>query len=98
MPQKLAQDCLKNDYINVVDSSVHKNRLDRELLEECSLNFSKPVLFRGLVPFEQHVQTREFLEVETDQQLLWREKVDDTAVAFRDETGKTDYNLSLIHI
>lgn len=89
---ELPQDQLTNDYINIVEADEHRNELTAELLEACSHNFSKPVLFRGLVPLDEHVQTRQFLEVDTSQQLLWREKTDDTAVAFRDESGKTDYN------
>lgn len=88
----LPNDQLNNDYINIVDAGAHHHSLDRDLLEDCSRNYSRPVLFRGMVPLENHVQTREFLEINTDQQLLWREKLDDSAVAFRDQSGKTDYN------
>lgn len=85
-------DQLHHDYINIVEPDEHGNELTRELLEACSGNYSKPVLFRKLVPLGPEAQTREFLEVHTDQTLMWREKTDDTAVAFRDESGKTDYN------
>ncbi|MEM7455926.1 MAG: hypothetical protein AAF456_16365 [Planctomycetota bacterium] len=85
-------DNLENDFINIVEADEHKNELTYELVEACSKNFSKPVLFRKLAPLADDVQTRAFLEVDTDQKLLWREKEDDKAVAFRDETGKTDYN------
>ena len=85
-------DVLENGYINVVEPVVHKNQLTRELLEECSGNFSKPVLFRKLVPFGPEAESRKFLEVHSDESLLWREKTDDTAVTFRDKDGKTDYN------
>lgn len=89
---KRPQDQLQNDYINIVEADEHKNELTQELLEACSNNYSKPVLFRKLVPLDQSVQTREFLEVGLDESLLWREKTDDSAVRFRNEDGKTDYN------
>jgi len=85
-------DILDNNYINIVEPDEHKNELTRELLEACSSNFSKPVLFRKLVPLGPEAETREFLEVHSNESLLWREKTDDSAVKFRDENGKTDYN------
>lgn len=85
-------DILNNEYMNIVEPDEHNHVLTKELLAACSNNFSKPVLFRKLVPLGPEAQTREFLEVHSDQSLLWREKTDDTAVAFRDENGKTDYN------
>ena len=91
-PGVLPKPRLSNDFINIVEADEHNSLLTKDLLESCSKDYSKPVLFRGLVGFEKRVQTREFLDVETDQQLLWREKTDDSAVAFRDESGKTDYN------
>ena len=85
-------DVLENGFVNIVEPDQHKNQLTRELLESCSNNFSKPVLFRKLVPLGPEAESRKFLEVHSDESLLWREKTDDTAVTFRDETGKTDYN------
>jgi hypothetical protein len=85
-------DEIAHDYINIVEPDEHGNRLSRELLEACTNNFSKPVLFRNLVPLGPEARTRQFLEVHPDQSLLWREKTDDSAVAFRDKSGKTDYN------
>ena len=85
-------DVLENGYINVVESDEHKNELTREMLEACSNNFSKPVLFRNLVPLGPEAESRKFLDVHSDESLLWREKTDDSAVTFRDENGKTDYN------
>ncbi len=86
------QDDLSHDYIHVVEPDEHSNVLNLELLEACSKNFSKPVVFRKMVPLDPAVGTREFLERATDQKLLWREKTDDSAVAFRNKEGKTDYN------
>ncbi len=99
MPENVAlktvqrpEDQLFHDYINIVEPDEHNHELTRELLESCSSRYAKPVLFRKLVPLGEQVQTREFLEIDPDQSLLWREKTDDSAVAFRDKSGKTDYN------
>ena len=89
---KRPQDVVQNNYINIVEADEHHQLLTRELLESCSNYYSKPVLFRKLVPLNGAAQTRDFLEVDTDQSLLWREKTDDSAVRFRDQSGKTDYN------
>ena len=85
-------DDLSNHYIEIVEPDEHNNVLTRELVESCSKNYSKPVVFRKLAPLEPKVATREFLEVELDQRLLWREKQSDEPVAFRNKDGKTDYN------
>lgn len=86
------EDDLSNCYIHVVESSEHNGVLTTELLEACSKNFSTPVLFRQMVPIGDRALTRDFLEIEPEQRLLWREKSDEGAVAFRDRSGKTDYN------
>ncbi len=86
------QDQLQNNYINIVEPDEHKNELTLELLESCTNNFAKPVVFRQMAQLPGNVATREFLEVNTDEKLLWREKTGDKAVAFRNEEGKTDYN------
>ena len=86
------EDDLSNGYINIIEPEVHKNALTMELLESCSKNFSVPVVFRQMVPLDARVATPEFLEVEVDQKLVWREKSDDSAVAFRNEDGQTDFN------
>ena len=92
LQQSQVMNDVSHDYINIVEADEHKNLLTRELLESCTHHFSKPVLFKKLVPLSDRVQTREFLEVELDQKLLWREKEADSAVAFRNKDGKTDYN------
>lgn len=86
------QDDTSNCYIHVVERSEHGGVLNLEILEACSKGYSVPVLFRGLVPLENGGVTRAFLDVEPDQKLLWRQRTDDQPVAFRDKTGKTDYN------
>ncbi len=85
-------DDLSHNYIRVIEAGEHNQVLDLELLKTSSENFTKPVVFRDLVPLSPQVTTREFLEVDVDQQLLWREKQGDQGVAFRDQDGKTDYN------
>ena len=85
-------DDLSHDYICVVEADEHRNVLDLDLLQVSSKNFTRPVVFRKMVPLGSQVTTREFLEVDDDQQLLWREKTGDQGVAFRDQEGKTDYN------
>ncbi|MGI9519776.1 MAG: hypothetical protein ACR2NP_22165 [Pirellulaceae bacterium] len=86
------QDQLDNNFINIVERDEHNNELTLELLESCTKNFSKPVLFRQMAQLPENATTREFLEVKTDEKLLWREKTSDEAVAFRNKEGKTDYN------
>ncbi|CAK9115405.1 Uncharacterized protein SCF082_LOCUS53415 [Durusdinium trenchii] len=80
-----------NCFIHVVEASEHGGVLTLDLLEACSKGYSVPVLFRGLVPLDGGL-TREFLEFDLDQKLLWRQRTDEQPVAFRDKSGKTDYN------
>lgn len=79
-------------YLRVVEPDEHKHALTMNLLERCTEGFSKPVVFRKMVSFGAHVASRDFLEVATDEKLIWRERIDDSAVAFRSNNGKTDYN------
>lgn len=85
-------DDLSHGYINVVERDEHNGVLTMELLEACSKDFRKPVVFRKMVPLPANVQTREFVEIETEQKLLWRERNGNKGVSFRNEKGKTDYN------
>ncbi|QDU36139.1 hypothetical protein Mal4_04220 [Maioricimonas rarisocia] len=79
-------------YIHIVEPEEHGNELTLDLLRSASKDFSMPVVFRKLATLPENVQTREFVELEPEQKLLWRERTDDKAVAFRNEKGKTDYN------
>ncbi|MFG0333327.1 MAG: hypothetical protein ACF8TS_08205, partial [Maioricimonas sp. JB049] len=79
-------------YIHIVEPEEHGHELTLDLLRSASKDFSMPVVFRKLATLPENVQTREFVEIEPEQKLLWRERTDDKAVAFRNEKGKTDYN------
>lgn len=83
---------VKSSLINVIERDVHKNKLTYDLLEKSTENFSKPVVFRGMVHIDPKLQTREFYEIELDKTLQWRRKSGNSAVAFRSKEGKSDYN------
>ncbi len=85
-------DNTSHNYLNIVEPDEHNGVLTLELLESCSKDFRKPVVFRKMVPLPERVQTREFIEIAADQKLIWRERRGEGAVGFRNKDGKTDYN------
>jgi len=86
------KDDVQHGYLLIVQPEEHKNRFTLELAQRCSRNFSKPVVFRKMAPLDPRTASREFLEVEPHQKLLWREQEASAPVTFRDQSGKTDYN------
>lgn len=83
---------IRHEFIRVIEPDQHGRSLTLEKVRDFSSNFTKPVVFKSMVPLDDQVATRSFLEVATDEKLVWRERTSDAAVSFRGKGGKTDYN------
>ena len=86
------QNDVSHGYIRIVEPEEHKNILTIELLESSSSHYKTPVLFKSLVPLDPEMASRNFLEVNLDQKLIWRRKQGDSPVAFRNAKAENDYN------
>jgi len=83
---------ISHEFIRIIESDQHEQSLTLEKVRDFSSNFTKPVVFKNMIQLDDWVATRSFLEIATDEQLVWRERTSDAAVSFRDKEGKTDYN------
>lgn len=86
-------------FINVIAESEHRGELTMPSVTSFTDNFSKPALFRKLVPIPKRLLTKEFYEtIDTSKSLQWRRKTGDAPVAMRSASGRSDYNYVSGHV
>lgn len=84
---------IRYGYINVVDPAKHKGVLTLDAAERYTEDFSKPALFRQLVPISAQLSQRSFFDqVDPEKTVQWRAKTGEHAVSMRSKDGVSDYN------
>lgn len=79
-------------YLTVIEPEDHGGVLNRDTVARFTDGFSKPAVFRGLVPIPPELATRAFYEGVSDEAVQWRRKSGAAAATLRSEDGKADYN------
>lgn len=86
-------------FINVIEESQHHGELTKASVTDFTDNFSKPALFRNLVPIPKRLQTKEFYAaIDPSQSVQWRRKTGNAPVAMRSASGRSDYNYVSGHV
>ena len=86
-------DKTEHEYIKIVSKDIHKGEICLNDLESHTENFSKPVLFKGMVNIDEKLCARHFYDqIDPEKTLQWRIKSDDHPVSMRAPDGTSDYN------
>ncbi|MEQ8967775.1 MAG: hypothetical protein RID91_18315 [Azospirillaceae bacterium] len=89
----MSESSTEHGFINEVAASDHGGRLTFDLVRQATEDFTKPAVFRDMVPIDPRLTTRAFYEVDVEDTLQWRRKQGEAPVTLRSaDRSKADYN------